>query len=314
MLWQDESGAEIGGCHALLAAEPVTVSAEQREELERLVQTRSTPQQMALRARIMVLAADGVGVRRAPRNSTCGQRRYAVGASGGGRRPKGVGARAAGRRAAARSAGDVHARAGLCDRCDDMREAGGERSAISHWSQREIADEAMRRGLIPNISQRSVGRFLKKRPTSSRIAFRYWLTPKPDPAFDAKCAESARCTKLRRPADETHRIVSIDEKTGSRPSNALRRTSPWCRQGRTARVRISPSRHSGADRRLRRHHRQGRRRDRQYSQREGLRAIFRQPARPRRARHAMGHRLRQSRHPPLRIGGPPGRTPLRHQA
>ena len=40
---------------------------------------------------------------------------------------------------------------------------------ISHWSQREIADEAMRRGLVPSISQRSVGRFLKKRPTSSRI-------------------------------------------------------------------------------------------------------------------------------------------------
>jgi putative transposase len=42
---------------------------------------------------------------------------------------------------------------------------------ISHWSQREIADEAIRRGLVPSISQRSVGRFLKKRPTSNRIAF-----------------------------------------------------------------------------------------------------------------------------------------------
>ena len=30
---------------------------------------------------------------------------------------------------------------------------------ISHWSQREIADEAIRRGLVSNISQRSVGRF-----------------------------------------------------------------------------------------------------------------------------------------------------------
>ncbi|MCP4381391.1 MAG: helix-turn-helix domain-containing protein [Hyphomicrobiales bacterium] len=30
---------------------------------------------------------------------------------------------------------------------------------ISHWSQREIADEAMRRRLVPSISQRSVGRF-----------------------------------------------------------------------------------------------------------------------------------------------------------
>jgi putative transposase len=42
---------------------------------------------------------------------------------------------------------------------------------ISQWSQREIADEAVRRGLVRNISQRSVGRFLKKRPTSSRIAY-----------------------------------------------------------------------------------------------------------------------------------------------
>src|SRR6516225_58494 len=42
---------------------------------------------------------------------------------------------------------------------------------ISHWSQREIADEAIRRGLVSNISQRSVGRFLKKRPTLNRTAF-----------------------------------------------------------------------------------------------------------------------------------------------
>jgi hypothetical protein len=30
---------------------------------------------------------------------------------------------------------------------------------ISQWSQREIADEAIRRGLVPNISQRSLGHF-----------------------------------------------------------------------------------------------------------------------------------------------------------
>ena len=33
---------------------------------------------------------------------------------------------------------------------------------ISQSNQREIADEAIRRGLVPKISQRSVGRFLKK--------------------------------------------------------------------------------------------------------------------------------------------------------
>jgi len=47
----------------LLAAAPVMVSPEQREMLEQLVRTHSTPQQLALRARIMLLAADGIGVR-----------------------------------------------------------------------------------------------------------------------------------------------------------------------------------------------------------------------------------------------------------
>src|ERR1700693_508782 len=48
---------------ALLASEPVTVLSEQREVLEQLVRTHSTPQQLAVRARIMLFAADGVGVR-----------------------------------------------------------------------------------------------------------------------------------------------------------------------------------------------------------------------------------------------------------
>jgi transposase len=33
---------------------------------------------------------------------------------------------------------------------------------LSHWSQQELADEAMRRGIVEQISQRSVGRFLKR--------------------------------------------------------------------------------------------------------------------------------------------------------
>jgi hypothetical protein len=33
---------------------------------------------------------------------------------------------------------------------------------LSRWSQQELADEAMRRGIVDRISQRSVGRFLKR--------------------------------------------------------------------------------------------------------------------------------------------------------
>jgi transposase len=155
----------------LLAAEPVTVSPEQREVLEQLVRTHSTPQQLALRARIMLFAADGVGVRESaqeldvwPRTVRRWRKRW-------------------------RAAGD---KVSVPERLADAPRPGAPPTytpeqicavvamtcekpeasdrPISHWSQREIADEAMRRGLVPSISQRSVGRFLKKKLTSNRIA------------------------------------------------------------------------------------------------------------------------------------------------
>ena len=33
---------------------------------------------------------------------------------------------------------------------------------ISHWTGRELADEAINRGIVPKISPRSAGRFLKR--------------------------------------------------------------------------------------------------------------------------------------------------------
>jgi putative transposase len=36
---------------------------------------------------------------------------------------------------------------------------------VSHWTPRELADEAVTRQIVPTISPRSVGRFLKRSPT-----------------------------------------------------------------------------------------------------------------------------------------------------
>jgi len=155
----------------LLAADPVIVSPEQREQLEQLIRTHSTPQQLALRARMIVHAAGGVGVRESarelgvwPKTVRYWRKRW-------------------------RQADDKHS---VCERLADAPRSGApptytaeqvcavvamtcekpseSERPISQWSQREIADEAIRRGVVPKISQRSVGRFLKKRPTSSRIA------------------------------------------------------------------------------------------------------------------------------------------------
>jgi putative transposase len=155
----------------LLAADPVTVLSEQREALEQLVRTHSTPQQLALRARIILHAAEGMRVRASAREvgvwpKTVRYWRKRWRAAGD---KQSVPERLAD--APRSGAPTIFTPEQICAviamTCEKPSES---ERPISHWSQREIADEAMRRGLIPSISQRSVGRFLKKRPTSNRIA------------------------------------------------------------------------------------------------------------------------------------------------
>jgi len=43
--------------------------------------------------------------------------------------------------------------------CQDPNDSG---RPISHWTPRELADEAIKRGIVESISPRSVGRFLKR--------------------------------------------------------------------------------------------------------------------------------------------------------
>jgi transposase-like protein len=155
----------------LLAADPVTVLPEQRKALEHLVRIHSTPQQLALRARIVVQAADGAHVRASardlgvwPKTVRYWRKRWRTATDGQPVAERLADAPRSGTPATFTAEQICALVAMTCEKPSESERP------ISHWSQREIADEAMRRGLIPNISQRSVGRFLKKRPTSSRIA------------------------------------------------------------------------------------------------------------------------------------------------
>jgi transposase-like protein len=155
----------------LLAADPVNVLPEQREVLEQLVRTHSTPQQLAVRARMILQAADGTRVRASarelgvwPKTVRYWRKRWRRAVEG-----QSVPERLADapRSGAPATYTPEQICAVIAMTCEKPSES---ERPISHWSQREIADEAMRRGLVPSISQRSVGRFLKKRPTSNRIA------------------------------------------------------------------------------------------------------------------------------------------------
>ena len=45
--------------------------------------------------------------------------------------------------------------------CEDPEEEEASDRPVSHWTPREVADEAVKRQIVPRISVRSVGRFLK---------------------------------------------------------------------------------------------------------------------------------------------------------
>ena len=154
----------------LRPTDAVVISPEQRRVLEQLVRAHSTPQQVVLRARIVLDAAKGTGVRASARELDVWPKTV--------RRWRARWQRAAAKQPVPERLADA-ARSGapatytpeqicaiIAMTCEKPSES---ERPISHWSQREIAREAMRRGLVPKVSQRSVGRFLKKRPTSSRI-------------------------------------------------------------------------------------------------------------------------------------------------
>jgi len=50
--------------------------------------------------------------------------------------------------------------------CEDPKESD---LPVSHWTAAEVAQEAIRRGIVETISRRHVGRFFKKRPISNPI-------------------------------------------------------------------------------------------------------------------------------------------------
>jgi putative transposase len=152
-------------------ASAVQLSSEHERELKDLVRAHSTPQKLAERGRIVLLAAAGVGI-----GETTQQ--------------LGIWRKTAGHWR--RRWQDAAATAGVAARLSDAPRCGAPATftpevicqimalactdpetldvPISHWSQSELARQSVARGIVKSISHGSVGRFLKKRPISNRIA------------------------------------------------------------------------------------------------------------------------------------------------
>ena len=143
----------------------LTLSEEERKELEGLVRRHSTPQQLAKRGRVILAAAEGkrnaeiarelgvstdtvrswrmrwIGLQAMPLEQVSVVERLTDVPRPG--RPSEI---------TAEQTCQIVALA-----CEQPKER-----PISHWTGREIADEVMRRGIVKQISPRHAARLLKK--------------------------------------------------------------------------------------------------------------------------------------------------------
>lgn len=158
-------------------AKPIVLTKRQRAELERSVRRATNPQRAVTRAKIILAAADGNGNQQIadrlekPRETVRMWRGRWLGAS------EGLAAAEADEEEQALSRYIQHL---LSDRprpggpatfspeqlcgilalaCEKPDES---ERPVSHWTPRELADEAVRRQIVTSISPRHVGRFLKR--------------------------------------------------------------------------------------------------------------------------------------------------------
>jgi len=157
---------------------PLELSAEEPEELQQLVNRHSTPQQIALRANIILLAAAGENHRALGRRLNISRdmarlwrnrwielksKNIAVG-------ERLVDAPRPGGPMSFRREQSLQLFAIACH----SPEAHGR--PISHWTARDLADEVIQQGIFETISPRHVGRLLSEadlKPHQSQ----YWLNP-----------------------------------------------------------------------------------------------------------------------------------------
>jgi len=149
-------------------APEIVLTEAERNELERLVRARTTGQQLAMRARIVLLAGDGLSTEEIARRlhleaDTVRQWRARWHASAG----SPPAARSAAQRLADVPKSGRPARITPEQICQIIALAcevpADSDRPISQWSARELADEIVRRTIVDRISPRHAGRLLKSR-------------------------------------------------------------------------------------------------------------------------------------------------------
>lgn len=138
------------------------VSEEERVELGAIVRKRTSAQQHVVRAQIILRASEGVGVRETMRRLQITRRTVQIWR----RRWRDSSRESVLERLSDRPRSGAPAKytpeqvcavvAIACERPEDSA------LPITHWTQKALADEAIKRGIVESISPRAIGHFLKR--------------------------------------------------------------------------------------------------------------------------------------------------------
>lgn len=144
-------------------ATAIELSPEERRALERLRRSSSTPQGLARRAQMILMADDGLGVVETAerlgvwRKGVSQWRARWLAASPATSVVERLADAPRSGAPARITAEQVCAIVALA--CERPQDSG---VPLSHWSASDLAREVVQRGILPSISPRSVGRFLKR--------------------------------------------------------------------------------------------------------------------------------------------------------
>ena len=166
-----------------LSADPIAITVAEEPVLNRLVRAHGTPQKLSERARMILLAASGTGVREIARQLDVWPKtvrhwlhRWRTAASAPPTTKTAVAAKAVAAAVAQRLADAPRAGAPatftpqqICAIIALACELPGADSnlPLSHWSRSELARCAIERGIVTGISNSSVGRFFKRSRASA---------------------------------------------------------------------------------------------------------------------------------------------------
>ena len=147
----------------------IELSEQQRNTLERLIRSRSTPQSLVLRAKIILAGADGNSILGTAKALKCNRETVTLWRKRWVASADTVEVLARFKEAPKPGHPPKFTAEQVCQivalACDKPEEHG---YPVSHWSENLLAMAAQDKGIVSSISQRQVGRFLKSGRHSSR--------------------------------------------------------------------------------------------------------------------------------------------------